>query len=175
MFAMTRRTSAPNVDTGFVRSMRSSRSPPTDATTNTPAPRTTTIHVGNAAAAPNAKPIPITWNSAPPACDTPLPCNRSLPDKTSGIAADFTASATRTHPWMNKSPTISATVAPTLPSDVSLPSGNITPTAISATTAATTRFVQVRIFRRSVRSMTTPMNGLTSVYGTYNASTTFSR
>ena len=110
--------------------------------------------------------MPTTWNSAPPACESALPCSRSLPDKTSGIAADFTASATRTHAWMNSSPTIRATVAPTLPSDVSLPSGSITATATTETTTAVTMFDQARTLRRSNRSMTTPMNGQTSVYGT---------
>ena len=127
---------------------------------------TTTIHDGNAAAAPNANPMPTTWNSAPPACERPLPWSRSLPDKTSGIAADLTASATRVHPWMNSSPTIRATVAPTLPSDVSLPSGSMTASATIETTTAVTMFDRLRIRRRSNRSIPTPMNGLTSVYGT---------
>jgi len=159
----TRLTSCPKVVSCARASMRSSRFATTAARISTPAPRITTIQVGATAAAPNAKPMPSTWNSAPPACDKPLPCNRSLPDKTSGIAADFTARATRTHPWMNSSPTISATVAPTFPSVVPFPSGSIAPTATSETTAAVTRFDHVRIRRRSNRSITTPMNGLTSV------------
>ncbi len=89
-----------------------------------------------------------------------------MPDSTSGIAADLTASATRVHPWTNNSPTIRATVAPTFPSDVSLPSGNMTATATIETTTAVMMLDRLRIRRRSNRSIPTPMNGLTSVYGT---------
>ncbi len=156
----------PNVVSCGSVSIRSSRFATSAATIRTPAPITTTIHDGNAAAAPNANPMPTTWNSAPPACERPLPWSRSLPDRTSGIAADFTASATRVHPWMNSSPTIRATVAPTLPSDVSLPSGSMTANATIETTTAVTMFDRLRIRRRSNRSIPTPMNGLTSVYGT---------
>ncbi len=166
MLEMTRFASWANVESCGCISMRSSRFATSAATTSTPAPMTTTIHDGSAAAAPNANPMPITWKSAPPAWERPLPWSRSLPDSTSGIAADLTASATRVHPWMNNSPTISATVAPTFPSDVSLPSGNMTATATIETTTAVMMLDRLRIRRRSNRSMPTPMNGLTSVYGT---------
>jgi hypothetical protein len=136
------------------------------AATSRPAPTTTTSQAGSAAAAPSANPIPTTWNNAPPACDRPLPWSRSLPESTSGIAADFTASATRTHPCAASKPMTSATVATTSPSVVALPSGSITIRATAATIAATAMFVQLTTFRRWKRSMKTPMNGEISVYGT---------
>ena len=72
MFAITCLASAPNWSRRVQLHPLSWRAT-TEATTRTPAPKITTIHVGNTAAAPNAKPIPITWKSAPPACDRPLP------------------------------------------------------------------------------------------------------
>ncbi len=68
----------------------------------------TTIQPGNAAAAPRANAMPNSWKSAPPACDRALPCSRSLPESTSGIAADFTARITRTTAWAASRPTISS-------------------------------------------------------------------
>jgi hypothetical protein len=106
--------------------------------------------------------MPTIWNSAPPAWDSALPCRRSLPESTSGIAADLTASATRTHAWIMSSPTISAIVAVTLPSELSLPSGNITPTATIVMTTAVRMLDHARTRFRWKRSMKTPMNGETN-------------
>ena len=79
------------------------------------------------------------------------------------MAADFTASATRTHACAARSATIRAAVDTTFPSDVPLPSGRMTATATTATMTAVTMFDQPTTFRRWNRSMNTPMNGEMSV------------
>ena len=69
----------------------------TAPTSNTPAPATTTTHAGTTAVPASATAMPTIWKNAPPACESAFPWSRSFP-RTSGIAADFTASATRTTP-----------------------------------------------------------------------------
>ena len=135
-------------------------------TSSTAAPTTTGTNGGTnpASAPPNT--MPKIWASAPPACESPLPCSRSLPDSTSGIAADFTASTTRTHACTASNPTISAAVAKVLPSVVSEPSGTSTASATTTTTTAVATSAHHTTRRRGNRSMNTPMNGEISVYGT---------
>ena len=82
------------------------------------------------------------------------------------MAADFTASAMRTHACTASSPTISAPVANGLPSVVSEPSGTSTAIATTVTTTAVTTSAHQMTRRRGNRSMNTPMNGEISVYGT---------
>ena len=109
--------------------------------------------------------MPTIWKNAPPACESAFPWSRSFPERTSGIAADFTASATRTTAWDASSPTISA-VAPAVPSVESFPSGSSTSPATTPTTAAVSTLVHHTTRRRWNRSITTPMNGEIRVYGT---------
>ncbi len=82
------------------------------------------------------------------------------------MAADFTARATRTHAWAASKPRINAMVAPTLPSDVSLPSRRRTGTVTTTTMAAVMMLAHHTTRRRWNRSMKTPMNGDSNVYGT---------
>ena len=79
------------------------------------------------------------------------------------MAADLTASVTRITAWAASNPTISAAVAPMSPSVLPAPRGMRTATATIATTLAVIRFDHQTTRRRSNRSMTTPMNGDSSV------------
>ena len=128
-------------------------------TTSTPAPKTTPTHAAIRPPKATPKAIPTICARAPPACDSPLPCIRSLPLNTSGTAADFTARATRVTACAAISARIRPTVAAVLPSEESEPSGMSTTIAITATIAATIRFAHHITRRRGNRSMNTPMNG----------------
>ena len=136
---------------------------PTNATTTkTAAPSATGTSGEKSAATPPAA-MPTTWKRAPPACDNPLPCSRSFPTNTSGMAADFTASTIRTQACTASNPRISPAVASALPSVVSLPSGPSTATATAAAMPAVISEPHHTTRRRGNRSMNTPMNGDSNV------------
>ena len=164
MFRSTCEASAPKLvsctETSACRMRRATRA----ATPSSPAPTTTTSQAGSAAAAPSANPIPTTWNNAPPACDRPLPWSRSLPESTSGIAADFTASATRTHACATSRPITSPSVATTSPSVGRLAQREHRDHGHHHDDRGhDRRSVHSTTLRRSKRSMNTPMNGEISV------------
>ena len=108
------------------RSARRARAPRRVGAWSRPAPRSRGRRPRRARRATPAGPrrrrartaIPRIWKSAPPACESALPWSRSRPDRTSGIAADFTASVTRITACAASSPRTSAAVAPTFPSVV---------------------------------------------------------
>ena len=90
----------------------------------------------------------------------PVPLHQVRPESTSGIAADFTASAMRTQPCITSIPRISAPVArPALGRRPAEEQGDDRDDDHDP--ATTTRSSST--LRRSKRSMNTPMNGLMNV------------